>query len=206
MSRIVVLQYIIILRRSLHCCLCYWILGSWFIRCAIQVDAIRYLHFQQLHTRFDSQVSHLDVKPMEVDATNALFHILCKFAFTDLIKFIVIGQRTGLVKLTEQFVYLVSSVIKYKAVPITKLFIVTSFSIIFKVGDNFWEVPWESKNICMFLLRKDCVNSEFLIDRININWSILCIFHFYFIRKLTTASNERKQASSSSSTNDRCLS
>ena len=63
---------------------------------------MRHLHFEQFKARlFDSQVSHLDVKTMEVDATDALFHILCKFAFTDPIEIRVIGQGAGLMKLTE---------------------------------------------------------------------------------------------------------
>jgi hypothetical protein len=96
------------------------VLGSGLVGTTLKWDTVGNFNFEELNFwLFNSEIRHLNIKAVELNAANTFFHIVWEFTFTDLVKPEVVRKSTCLVELTEKFVYFIMSVVKDKLVPET---------------------------------------------------------------------------------------
>lgn len=110
---------------------------------------MRELDFEKLDLGlFNSKVSHFNIETMEVDALDALTHILVQSALENFIKLLIVGEGTSLVELKIQRVELRDSVGVNKATPERRA---CNWANGLILGEDLLEIPRECEDISMFL-------------------------------------------------------
>lgn len=100
---------------------------------------MRELDFEKLDLGlFNSKVSHFNIKTVEVDALDALTHILVQSSLENFIKLLIVGEGTSLVELKIQRVELRNRIGVYKATPERRA---CNWAYGLKLGEDLLEIP-----------------------------------------------------------------
>jgi len=123
-------------------------------------ESVCNLNFKNLKARlFNCQVCHFHVQAVEVDSIKALIDCLSESSFADVLYTLRTMLGAHLVELSEQIVELTdrtrvtnkfNPIVAFSHRPVPALEFV----------NNFIEVPWESQDIGMLLLRKLYIDSK----------------------------------------------
>ena len=142
---------------------------------ALTVETVCNLDFEDLHAwLINSQVGHLHIKTVEVDALETLIDSRGEPSLANLLNANLVVQSTELMELTEKRVELEERArVASPSAPERAASKRTVLSLEFI--DDLVEVPGEGQDVGVLLLRELSINSESGIFRGNINLASLLL-------------------------------
>lgn len=144
------------------------------VEAALKGDAVGDLHLQELKLRLvNGEVGHLNVEAVEVNSSHTLFNILSKFALANLIKPVVVRECAGLMEFTEELVNLKGGIVEHELVP--EAACLDGASLLLEVCNDLLKIPGEGQHVCVLLLIKCHIDSQFLVSLVKIHCGLLLL-------------------------------